>query len=408
MCLLTFFPAGRIVTDEIETMLTCGCLRNQDGYGWAIALPEEGRILVGKYLNPRQAIETFREARAAAPKSVALFHSRLATAGAEDLRGVHPFPVDGDERTVVAHNGVLPLWAQPSAKDWRSDTRILADEFLVLDALRYGRYRRALGAQIKSDKLVILTVDPQFDRNAFIINADHGEWAEGVWWSNDGYRPSSFRGAWWSAAEDYEPWEGATARRTTGWPSALGSEATARAIGTSLKKSTISETQWYNPFFCSVCKGTKGAGDAIIDPFTEVCQFCKSCALCFEPMNACECWDESRAAARGKYPTPVPAKSPTNPLDLVPGPAILADTDFWDGWTDDEIDEVVGITCGAGGCVDHLSQDQLNTLSDDEWNKLMIDWIRDNPDTMPDWYWTRLTTTGRFRPGFFSQSKAIA
>jgi hypothetical protein len=190
MCLLTFFPAG-VMPDT--TALRYGTLVNQDGHGFAIVT--DNRIIVKHGMDAESMIETFAQQRDRHPDGPALFHSRLGTHGANHLDNCHPFPVGGDSRTVLAHNGILPQAVQPSKQDPRSDTRIAAEDFLpAFGLLRRRRTRRQLERWMTSyNKMVILTVDRRFDQQAYILNESSGIWDGGIWYSNDGYLPPRYK-----------------------------------------------------------------------------------------------------------------------------------------------------------------------------------------------------------------------
>lgn len=251
MCLLSFFPPG-VQPDSEE--LSCGASCNPHGFGYAIVIPGEEEILIGKGMDAATLIAEFVKMRAQYPDGPALFHSRYTTHGVTGVDNCHPFVVNGDKRTVVGHNGILParsplgvschpdgeyktfvedqvVWRKDAKSgymtkvvtgvkevrrwietDDRSDTRILADDILAQQFRRLDRNKtrksleRWLGG---GNKLVILTTNHFYQRRAYIFNEDLGEWTGRAWSStwhsnsgymgNVGYRASSLSGsrAWW-------------------------------------------------------------------------------------------------------------------------------------------------------------------------------------------------------------------
>lgn len=187
MCILSLLPPG--VAVDVDSLWNGG-INNPDGHGWAIV--EHGGIVTGKSLNLAEALKSFVAARERHPAGPALFHSRWATHGSVNLQNVHPFVVGGSELTVVAHNGVLPAEAHPAVGDDRSDTRKFADEILPTRFRRLDR-RRAHDALSRwcgrGNKLVILTVDPRYQRNSYLVNEGSGRWdaSTGIWHSNEDY-----------------------------------------------------------------------------------------------------------------------------------------------------------------------------------------------------------------------------
>src|SRR4051794_19310323 len=167
MCLLSFYPAG--ILPNTDALLN-GAVVNTDGYGYAIVAGDQIQARHG--LDAEKMIAAFAADRSSNPDGPALFHCRFATHGDTSTKNCHPFRVGGDSRTVLAHNGVLPKLVQPAKKDPRSDTRILADDFLPLfGSMRVRRNRLRLQRWMTpANKLVVLTVDRRFTKQAYILH----------------------------------------------------------------------------------------------------------------------------------------------------------------------------------------------------------------------------------------------
>lgn len=240
MCMLTYIPAD--TTPDYDA-LRAGAIINNDGHGYAIVAGS--RIIRGRFMSSKAAIGSFMRARAQW-RGPALFHSRFATDGAVNVKNVHPFRVGNDARTVVGHNGIIPR-CLPRKGDSRSDTRILADHHLRgrnFDKPRsIFRLEDFIG---RGSKLVILTVDPQYKHNAYIINQDLGHWHEGIWYSNHDYV------------------------RSVQW---LGN-------GNDVPESGLA--------WCGNCTLT-GAYHDIFDPW-GLCRFCKHCEQCESHVEECICY----------------------------------------------------------------------------------------------------------------------
>ncbi|MFE3795733.1 class II glutamine amidotransferase [Nocardia tengchongensis] len=187
MCLLTYFPPG--ATSDL-TALRNGARVNKDGHGFAVVT--ETSVLVGRGMDAEEVLDEFAVVRDRYPDGPALFHSRYATHGAVSIDNCHPFRLGRDQRTVLAHNGVLPRRVRPAPYDPRSDTRIAATTYLPhmpCGPLDTTQGRRGLESWLGTSKLVILTIDPAFAHNAYIFNESAGIWDSGIWYSNPGYRP---------------------------------------------------------------------------------------------------------------------------------------------------------------------------------------------------------------------------
>lgn len=202
MCVISFYRP-RVMPNT--NCLHNGAMFNPDGHGYAIIAGD--RIITGKGMDADAVIDAFVKIRHRHPDSYALFHSRITTHGGTDEDNCHPFLVGGDPRTVLAHNGILPSAARPRKGDSRSDTRILAEDWIPQGRFGHLSQRRArrrltrfIGSESYPNKLVILTVDPAYGQNAYLINERYGEWSDGVWWSNDSYLPLvglSLPSMWW-------------------------------------------------------------------------------------------------------------------------------------------------------------------------------------------------------------------
>jgi hypothetical protein len=251
MCLLTFYPGG--VLPDTEALLN-GSYVNNDGFGYAIVTGD--RILVRHGLDAEKVIAAFDTDRRANPAGPAMFHSRFATHGDTSAMNCHPFPVGGDPRTVLGHNGVLPAVVQPSRKDPRSDTRILAEDFLpAFGSMRARRNRIRLQKWMTpANKIVILTVDRRFTKQAYLLNEDAGIWDSGIWYSNSGY----LEDRWYGRLDDR--WYG----RGSGW--------------------TWGQTdEGWDSRRCMFCGSTR-------DRLDGQCTTCGGCADCGEEWGDCQCY----------------------------------------------------------------------------------------------------------------------
>lgn len=240
MCMLTYFPPTVLADTE---RLTNGTLWNRDGHGFAIIAGK--RMIIRKSFDAEYLIAEFARLRAKHPEGPAMFHSRMGTHGSMGKANIHPFRVANDHRTIVAHNGILPPLMQPYQKgDKRSDTRFAADGPMTkwFGPLTEQASRDELGKYIGGfNKLVFLTIDPAFDQQAYIINEDRGEWADGVWYSNADYRESRY------ALTAYDDWSDAGD--------------------------------------CAYCSDL---GE--IDPATGFCTICDACVDCYEQREECLCF----------------------------------------------------------------------------------------------------------------------
>jgi len=199
-----------------------------------------------------------------------MFHSRIATSGLVDITGCHPFRVGQDNRTMLGHNGIL---FSPDKDSRDSDTKIFAEIMLPRFGSLDSRKKRAKLAKFigAGNKLVVLTVNPNRRKSAYIINSEMGHWVKG--------------GAWHSNY-DYEGWRKyvSKAAPVTPWKSAQESAKTfADSDGTGWPPETA---RWrYEPWACELC-GATGA----VDSDTLICSVCDTCQDCHVGRLECTCW----------------------------------------------------------------------------------------------------------------------
>lgn len=195
MCILTFVKPG--ISPDLDA-LGNGALANPHGHGYAV-ITDTG-ITIGRGMDADSVVSEFARVREKYSEGPALFHSRLATHGQRTLDNCHPFLVGGDQRTVLAHNGILPSNVHPRNGDPRSDTRIAAEDYLPtrpFGSLDSWAGRERLERWLRDDKMVLLTVDPAYKHSAYIFNERYGHWDGGIWYSNLTYQPHT----WGYAAE---------------------------------------------------------------------------------------------------------------------------------------------------------------------------------------------------------------
>lgn len=268
MCMITYVPSN--VSIPVEG-ISNGAIINDDGHGWAIASADYGMI-VQKSMRFEDALESFIETREQVGiDSLALFHSRIATAGTVDEFNVHPFFADEDGQTVLAHNGILPSKWQPSLHDRRSDTRIFVDHMLPRylrddTGIPSRRGGRALGDMIgMGNKFVIMSVKSGKPR-ARIVNAFLGDHHEGAWFSNSGYEKPLWRtygrgshASWW------------------------GDDYASRYPSQSLLGKDEQDREEKGFVRCDFCN------DLAVDLDTDMCLTCFTCQGCYEWVDDCAC-----------------------------------------------------------------------------------------------------------------------
>lgn len=246
MCLLSFYPAD--VTPDTDA-LSNGAYVNDDGHGFAVVAGK--RIIVRRGMDAERMVAEFARIRSKHRSGPALFHSRFGTHGTLTKANCHPFRIGHDSRTVLAHNGILPKSVQPKKGDKRSDTRIAAEDFLPRSPFNLFDSQGARDVLARwltrSNKIVILTVNPRYRHNAYILHEEHGIWDSGIWYSNSDYRGVD---PTWATPAEWESW--------------------------------LAHTEHDQ---CRTCREV-----GVIDTITRFCRVCGTCDDCGEEDGHCVCY----------------------------------------------------------------------------------------------------------------------
>lgn len=185
MCLLCVRMPGADI--NIEYLRNANC-NNPDGSGFAILRSDLSGIDTFCSMDGELTIAKYVEAVERDPECWSMFHARYATHGTETVDNVHPFRVGSSKKTVLAHNGILPVSVPKGSK--RSDTRIFAENILPsmgLGVLDDRHDFAALENWAAGSKIAVFSIDPRLVNNIYIVNEEDGHWSNGTWWSNSGY-----------------------------------------------------------------------------------------------------------------------------------------------------------------------------------------------------------------------------
>ena len=183
MCLLTFMPKN--VNLDYERALV-SAKANPDGFGFAIhagiAIIKDHDMDFEKLWMRWSDLRTMY-------KGPAMFHFRIATHGYVDINNCHPFDVGDNPKSVIGHNGILPLTMPINEK--RSDTKLFAEIVLPhiggVKALDDNDTFKEIGNWASGNKMVILSVDEDTKHDWYIVNESLGHWKDEIWWSNSSY-----------------------------------------------------------------------------------------------------------------------------------------------------------------------------------------------------------------------------
>ena len=295
MCMLCVVNPGVIPDrDKLEN----SALNNPHGFGFAIAVPDEERIIVERTMDADESINNFLKLRKKYMDGYALWHARFATHGSKTVANCHPFKVGKDKRTYLAHNGIIDI--PMDAKEDRSDTRVFAEELLPalggVTALDNDYIWDMALNYTTGSKVAVLTVDPDAKHPLYLMHAEKGEEIDGVWWSNDGYCLTRYTstasttygsGSWWDDEWSYDPKalkpkdKSVTSIDAARIKESMKSKAVALQEATKVGKENVMVS-------CFNCMSDITLKQ--IEDYSETCLHCGACFDCESEAEECMCY----------------------------------------------------------------------------------------------------------------------
>ncbi len=266
--------------------LKVSCINNPDGFGWAI-VSDKGSglkdLTVDKGMVDENMVDSFLSTMSALGDSVIAwtFHARIFTHGAVSLANTHPFYVGGDELTVVAHNGILPV--DIAKGDTRSDSRIFAEDYLPavggVQALNSPQLSGLLEGFVygANSKVVVLTANPEADYALTIFGENSGHWRNNeIWFSNRSYEPYQ---SYTTHKEGFTTHTNRYSEYTAGGFSADLADVKARLL--TAGEAAVAE-KW------SRCADINCG--AFVSEFDDYCSTCDACQMCERKSKDCMCY----------------------------------------------------------------------------------------------------------------------
>jgi hypothetical protein len=267
MCMLCVIPPNTFPSrDKLEN----SALNNPHGFGYAIAIPSENRIHTFRTMNADECINRFMDERAKYLDGYAIWHARYATHGSTTLDNCHPFRVGTDEKTYLAHNGIISVIENP--KDMRSDTRIFAEDLLPtiggVSSLDNPQVWNMLEDFTTGSKVAILTVNPNARHQLYLLHEEKGtEDSDKVWWSNN----TCYLTNWYSDSLSKIP-----------------------------GMVTAEEEEW---LYCHACGEVSDYWEALRVGKDSYCWKCSTCYECHQVKHTCLCFTKSEYEKAYDYPT---------------------------------------------------------------------------------------------------------
>lgn len=188
-----------------ETELENGWESNPHGGGYSYIDPNEGKIVIKKFMNEDDFISSYRmDHEAMGEQSPFIVHMRIATHGGVKIETAHPFKVEREVGEMsFAHNGIISnveVWTDENT----SDTMAFGDlylEFLPQGFLDNSAIFDFIEDYIGYSKLIFLTTEPEAIDQLYIIGEDLGDWVGDSWFSNKSCQASSWKN--WTRKDYY-------------------------------------------------------------------------------------------------------------------------------------------------------------------------------------------------------------
>lgn len=199
MCLALYKPAkAKLNQDEMRTAFAA----NPDGAGFAYYDPSLRRVIIQRGYFTFDTLWTDLQP-IMEDNCPLILHFRWATHGEVNVENCHPFQLsDG----ALIHNGIITGMGTSYSKyytppkgdcdtacsDDRSDTREFVEDYLAdMGVLELIAAKKLIEHTIGYSKLVTI----HNDGSVLIFNEQMGHWRNGVWYSNDSYKPYKAKSA---------------------------------------------------------------------------------------------------------------------------------------------------------------------------------------------------------------------
>lgn len=175
MCIIIYSPAGTIPRKHLQRGLT----KNPDGWGFMVST-KEGKVHIAKGMDRNGFWASWRQR----PIGPVVFHARKASHGEKSETNCHPFMVPGHGELAMAHNGIIRAVKEDKVL---SDTVIFNESYLrglPKNFLENDAICRLIEHFIDWSKIVFLKGNGE----CYILNEHKGDWSNGRWYSNDGWK----------------------------------------------------------------------------------------------------------------------------------------------------------------------------------------------------------------------------
>ena len=180
MCIISVEPKGlRNNKKDLQRMNAC----NQDGMGFAFSTGK--KVIIKKFRSFDKFYPEYSQCKNLYGKTSAfMVHFRIRTHGTnKGTANVHPFRVNQD--LVFSHNGTISGVGDSEKK---SDTRLFNEQILrrlKSNFLKDKTQRKLIESFIGYSKLAFIDRAGRYE----ILNERKGLWSEGMWYSNETFKP---------------------------------------------------------------------------------------------------------------------------------------------------------------------------------------------------------------------------
>lgn len=178
MCIAILKPADRVISEEI--LQACN-EHNNDGAGFMYAENDQLHVQKGFF-----RFDDFMEAYKKHENKKCVLHFRIKTHGDLSEDNCHPFNVS--DKLAFVHNGIIKIEEtnKKYSDTWHFNEKIVKPLYKDNQGFLKKVYvKELLSGFIGYSKLIFMDNKGR----STIVNADKGEWSNGVWYSNTSYHP---------------------------------------------------------------------------------------------------------------------------------------------------------------------------------------------------------------------------
>lgn len=201
MCMIIYRPAAAKGQVSKETLHYCA---SNNPHGLGLMWADKGKLLTARYEHKDRKVCFARLLSLQAQNIPFCAHFRFMTHGAETKGNTHPFWIHKGHSALM-HNGIFNIKTETG---W-SDTRTFVARVLrpmALNWLDVPHLRYLVSEATHGNRVAVM----ERSGKVTILHENSGQWDDGIWYANSGYKKPSYLGDLFGKGKSYS--SGATWR----------------------------------------------------------------------------------------------------------------------------------------------------------------------------------------------------